>query len=198
MWTINNIGKPVTDVGKPVNDSAAYKPLTNTTPINKALYIKSNIDDNFVLDAVEVNPVTGQAGSKVQLARLNYSRGQQWFFTADGYVQSGLKAADGSDLVLVVENPFTAILTPDGSLQDRENYGLQSRDDILQISSKNNTVAQKWTLNAQGNLVSKLYHSARGIVYVLDGLFSPDGKGFSVQLNPSNDSGGQIWTIEEI
>ena len=141
-------------------------------PINKAMYIKSSIDASFVLDAV-----SGQAGSKVQLTSLNNSQGQRWFFTDDGYVQSALKAADGSDLVLDVIN------------------GIAAAGAKLQICLKDASDAQKWILNPQGNLVSQL----NGFVFVLEGPFSPDGKGaLQPQLSTPNGSVTQIWTVNDI
>ena len=111
----------------------------------------------------------------MQLTRLNRSPGQQWFSTDDGYIQSALKAADGSDLVLDVINGNTAV-------------GAK-----LQIMSKNGTNAQKWILSAQGYLVSMLNG------YVLDGPFSPDGKSpLQPQLYNFNGSVTQKWSVNDI
>ena len=121
--------------------------------IGKPVYIKSNINANFALDAV-----SGQAGTQVQLTSLNYTQSQLWFFTNAGFVQSALKAADGSDLVLDVIDGNTAAGTK------------------LQIWHKNGTKAQKWYLNGQVNLLSYLNN------YVLDIPNSKVESGVLVQL----------------
>ena len=137
--------------------------------IGKAVYIKSTIDDSFALDAV-----WGQRGNQVQLTRLNNSRGQQWFLTNAGYVQSALKADDdGSDLVLDVINGNTAV-------------GAK-----LQIWSKNGTNAQRWTLN-EGILKSNLNG------YVLDIPNSKVESGALVQLWTANGTAAQKWTVTDI
>jgi len=136
--------------------------------IGKSMYIKSTILDNFVLDAV-----SGQVGTHVQLSRLNNSRGQQWFLTDAGYVQSALKAADGSDLVLDVINGNTAV-------------GAK-----LQIWYKNGSNAQRWTLN-EGILKSNLNG------YVLDIPNAKVESGVLVQLWSANGTAAQKWSIEEI
>lgn len=154
------------NVINPSNGTVA-KTNTHIGGSNKVVYIKSNINASFVLDAG-----SGRRGTQVQLTRLNNSPGQQWFFTDDGYVQSALKAADGSDLVLGVEGANKVV-----------------------ISSwfKNGADAQKWILNAHGNLVSKLNY------YVLDGPFSADGTSPSTpQLFLPNGTVTQKWSVNNI
>jgi len=74
-------------------------------------------------------------GYYLLLIEVNDSKAQQWSFTNDGYLVSALKAADGSDIVL-------GVLVADGSVHADTKHGEPN--------------AQKWTLNAQGNMVSKL------------------------------------------
>ena len=162
-------GKPLEPQLFPSNDSITQMWIVDIDGlIGQAKYIKSHINANFALDAV-----SGHTGSRVQLTSLNNSKGQQWFFTEAGYVQSALKAADGSDLVLDVINI----------------NGVPASGAKLQICSKNGTIGQKWTLN-EGILKSTLNG------YVLDGPFSlADGKPLEPHLFPSNDSITQMWTV---
>lgn len=119
---------------------------------------------------LDVKDGNRKVNASVQTFLNNGTGAQRWRLTLDGCFESALKTDDGQDLVLEV----TDISMSGGRLR---------------LNTRTDSVAQKWTLNSRGMLVSAVNGFVIGIVDARNASEAP------VQLFPPNDTSAQAWNF---